>query len=316
MRFDAATESTGAVRRDDVADPRPAADECSAVSRARRAQHDFQRRECLRRRQWGDHAVSGFCATVFADNIGHARHMVVAPNGVVYVNTWSGRYYANTDNAKRRRRLPGGAAGHDRQRPCRQVVRFGPGVESGNAGGDRDRALSWRAIRGDQRSHRALRLGAGSDHADAARPRSSFRDCRLPATIPCIRSRSMRRAGCMSTSARPPMPASRQNRMPNSPGIQPCMELETRAGIWRYDANRTGQQFSSAERFATGLRNGEGIAFDFRGRIFATQHGRINSGELDRASTRRSRAPTSRRRNSRPARTAAPTTAGRIAISI
>src|SRR5919197_260077 len=33
----------------------------------------------------------GFCATVFADNIGHARHLVVAPNGVVYVNTWSGR---------------------------------------------------------------------------------------------------------------------------------------------------------------------------------------------------------------------------------
>src|SRR6476661_2919591 len=38
---------------------------------------------------------SGFCATVFADGIGHARHLVVAPNGVVYVNTWSGRYYGN-----------------------------------------------------------------------------------------------------------------------------------------------------------------------------------------------------------------------------
>src|SRR4030088_3726267 len=37
----------------------------------------------------------GFCATVFADNIGHARYLVVAPNGVVYVNTWSGRYYGN-----------------------------------------------------------------------------------------------------------------------------------------------------------------------------------------------------------------------------
>jgi glucose/arabinose dehydrogenase len=29
----------------------------------------------------------GFCATVFADDIGHARHMVVAPSGVLYVNT-------------------------------------------------------------------------------------------------------------------------------------------------------------------------------------------------------------------------------------
>jgi glucose/arabinose dehydrogenase len=37
----------------------------------------------------------GFCATVFADGIGHARDMVVAPDGVLYVNTWSGRYYGN-----------------------------------------------------------------------------------------------------------------------------------------------------------------------------------------------------------------------------
>ena len=38
---------------------------------------------------------AGFCATIFADGIGHARHLVVAPDGVVYVNTWSGRYYGN-----------------------------------------------------------------------------------------------------------------------------------------------------------------------------------------------------------------------------
>ncbi len=37
----------------------------------------------------------GWCATIFADNLGHARDMVVAPNGVLYVNTWSGRYYDN-----------------------------------------------------------------------------------------------------------------------------------------------------------------------------------------------------------------------------
>src|SRR5262245_46352731 len=35
----------------------------------------------------------GFCATVFADGIGHARHLKVASSGVVYVNTWSGEYY-------------------------------------------------------------------------------------------------------------------------------------------------------------------------------------------------------------------------------
>ncbi len=38
---------------------------------------------------------SGFCATIFADDIGHARHLVVAGDGVVYVNTWPGVYYGN-----------------------------------------------------------------------------------------------------------------------------------------------------------------------------------------------------------------------------
>src|SRR5215469_15453882 len=36
---------------------------------------------------------AGFCASVFADGIGHARHLVVGSNGVVYANTWSGVYY-------------------------------------------------------------------------------------------------------------------------------------------------------------------------------------------------------------------------------
>jgi glucose/arabinose dehydrogenase/cytochrome c5 len=65
-----------------------------------------------------------------------------------------------------------------------------------------------------------------------------------------------------------------QNRMPHSKGLTPCVEKETRGGIWRYDANRTGQVFSSKERFASGIRNGEGLSVDSEGRIFSTQHGR------------------------------------------
>src|ERR1700681_4426125 len=42
----------------------------------------------------------GFCATVFADDTGHARHLVVSPDGVVYINTWSGRYYAKDGKAQ------------------------------------------------------------------------------------------------------------------------------------------------------------------------------------------------------------------------
>ncbi|MDQ2994896.1 MAG: PQQ-dependent sugar dehydrogenase, partial [Pseudomonadota bacterium] len=65
-----------------------------------------------------------------------------------------------------------------------------------------------------------------------------------------------------------------KNRKRNSPGHNPCTELETRGGIWRYDANKTGQKFSPAERYATGIRNGEALALDTAGRLFAIQHGR------------------------------------------
>jgi glucose/arabinose dehydrogenase len=65
-----------------------------------------------------------------------------------------------------------------------------------------------------------------------------------------------------------------ENRIEESPGVNPCAELKTRGGIWRFDADKTGQAFSAAERFATGLRNAIGIDFGADGRIFATQHGR------------------------------------------
>src|SRR6266849_2041484 len=35
----------------------------------------------------------GFCATVFADNLGHVRQLAAAPDGTLYANTWRGRYF-------------------------------------------------------------------------------------------------------------------------------------------------------------------------------------------------------------------------------
>jgi hypothetical protein len=37
-----------------------------------------------------------------------------------------------------------------------------------------------------------------------------------------------------------------RNRYPPSPGLNPCIELETRAGAWRCDANATGRTFSAS----------------------------------------------------------------------
>src|SRR5690242_7882079 len=75
----------------------------------------------------------GFCATVFADDIGHARQMVGADNGVLYVNTWSGDYYGKQPPH------PGGflVALQDKSGTGKADVieRFGETVQTGGAGG-------------------------------------------------------------------------------------------------------------------------------------------------------------------------------------
>ncbi len=213
----------------------------------------------------------GFCASVFADKIGHARHMAVAPDGTVYVNTWSGRYYGYG-------RPPAGGflvalrdtkgSGH-----ADKVVRFGPKLKNGAMGG----------------TGIALYNGALYAEVNDRIERYAFRDGEIvPEQPPEVIV-----SGLPLTGDHPMHPfqidaqgklyvdlgsatnsCQRRNRVAQSPGIMPCTELETRAGTWVYDANKTGQRFSPAERFVTGLRNGEGFAFDSSGRLFATQHGR------------------------------------------
>jgi glucose/arabinose dehydrogenase/mono/diheme cytochrome c family protein len=213
----------------------------------------------------------GFCATVFADNIGHARQMVVAPNGVLYVNTWSGTYFRNDTP-------PAGGflvALQDTTGAGRAdvVARFGPGAETGNAGGTGIALFNGAvyAETNDRIVRYALPAGAV---APSGPPEVIVSGLPLTGDHPMHPFRIDAQGGLYVDLGSATNACQSANRMPNSPGIQPCTELETRAGIWRYDANRTGQRFSPAERFVTGLRNGEGIAFDSAGRMFATQHGR------------------------------------------
>ena len=214
----------------------------------------------------------GFCASVFADGVGHARHLVVAPNGVVYVNTWSGRYYRND-------KPPAGGflvALQDTTGDGRAdtIVRFGEPREQGSAGGT-GIALFEGALYAEV-NDRIVRyaLPENGGIAPSGPPEVVVSDLPLTGDHP-MHPFAIDAEGHLyvdlgsSTNA-----CQSRNRTTGSKGIRPCVELATRAGIWRYDALRTGQRFSPAERFATGLRNGEGIAFDAAGRILATQHGR------------------------------------------
>ena len=50
------------------------------------------------------------------------------------------------------------------------------------------------------------------------------------------------------------------NRQPGAKGAEPCIEQQTRGGIWAYRADKAAQTFSPAERWATGIRNTGGLA--------------------------------------------------------
>src|SRR6202034_901523 len=213
----------------------------------------------------------GFCATVFADGIGHARQLVVASNGIVYVNTWSGRYYGDdTPHA-------GGflVALRDTTGTGKADVdqRFGETVQSGGAGGT------------------GIGLYKGGLYAEIndkivryALPAGSIvpQGPSVPVVtgLPLTGDHPMHpfaidRDGSMYIDVATPTNACQvKNRIPHSPGISPCPELETRGGIWRYDANEANQAFSPAGRFATGIRNAEGFGIDAADHIFVTQHGR------------------------------------------
>jgi glucose/arabinose dehydrogenase/mono/diheme cytochrome c family protein len=216
---------------------------------------------------------AGFCATVFADGIGHARHMVVAPSGVVYVNTWSGDYYPPGDKP------PAGGflvALQDKTGAGKAGVieRFGETIQTGGAGGSgialykgsvyaelNDRIVRYTLTAGSivpegPATTVVSGLPLGGDHP--MHPFAITADGSMYVDV-----------GTATNSCQ------LKNRTLKSPGADPCTELETRGGTWRYDANKTNQPFTPADRFATGIRNGEGFAIDAAGRrIFVTQHGR------------------------------------------
>jgi len=214
---------------------------------------------------------TGFCATIFAEGIGHARHLVVSADNVVYVNTWSGRYFGNDKIHE------GGflVALQDKTGTGKADVneRFGETEQTGGAGGTgiylyngalyaeiNDRIVKYAMTSGSivpKGSEVTVVSGLplGGDH-----PMHPFIITSVGSLLVDVASATN---SCQA-----------KNRTLKSPGDNPCKELETRGGIWRYDANKTDQKFSPSDRYATGIRNGEGFAIDANGQLFVTQHGR------------------------------------------
>jgi len=219
----------------------------------------------------------GFCATVFADNIGHARHLVVAPNGVVYVNTWSGRYYKNDTP-------PAGGfliALQDTKGAGKADVieRFGDSAAQGSAGGTGIQLYNGSIYAEVNDKIVKYPVAAAGSIAPKGKPVVVVSDMPLTGDHPMHPFIIDSKGNLFVDMGSATNACEVQNRQPKSPGNTPCTEKDTRGGTWKYDANKSGQKFSSKERYATGIRNGEGYSIDADGRLFVTQHGRDQLSE-------------------------------------
>ena len=185
----------------------------------------------------------GFCAIVVAENVGRARQLVVRRNGDIYV-----------------------------------------AVNPAKDGSDPGRLLALRDLDGDGRADvvRTIDPEGGNGIAlDASETqlyfahndrivRYSLTPSRLrpvdpPATIvsglPAVGDHTSKTlvldgsGGFFLNIGSATNACQVENRVPFSPGIDPCAELAERAGIWKFDASIENQTHADGIRFATGTRN-------------------------------------------------------------
>ncbi|HTJ02460.1 MAG TPA: c-type cytochrome [Methylovirgula sp.] len=212
----------------------------------------------------------GFCATIFADNIGHVRHMVVSPDNVLYVNNWIRDFRFKPP-------LHGGllVALKDSKGTGKAdvIMRFGLTQQDGSLGGS-GIAFYNRAIYAEQ-DDKIIRFALKpGEIAPTSQPETVVSGLPVTGDHP-MHTFIISAAGQIFVDVGSPSDACQEdNRKAGSPGKDHCPELETGGGTWRYDANQTDQHFSAARRYATGIRNGEGFAFDADGQLYVTQHGR------------------------------------------
>lgn len=212
---------------------------------------------------------AGFCATIFADSIGRARHIVVNSNGDVYA-TLEGTRPPPRNQTAPATPMAAVVAMRDADRDGRadMIQKFGT---TGNTG---------------------IAISNGYLYVDhgAAIVRYKLRDNELlPAAtgdtivlglpmLPGHRARNfvILADGSMLVNVGSPSNSCQvKDRDTMSAGKDPCPELETRAGLWRFDATKTGQTFSPSARWATGLRNAIALAINpADSKLYGVPHGR------------------------------------------
>ncbi|HEV2111497.1 MAG TPA: PQQ-dependent sugar dehydrogenase [Gammaproteobacteria bacterium] len=201
----------------------------------------------------------GFCATVFADQLGVARHMAVDAAGNLYVAL---EERANGAGIVALRDSDG--RGH-----ADQIKYFGDQGGSGIAlhGGYLYFATPTTVVR------YALKPGELAPSSAPQTVVSGFPDQNQHAA----KSIAIDDQGHLYVNVGAPSNACQfDDRAAGSPGKMPCPLLANHGGIWRFDADRPGQTFPrDGTRYATGIRNAVAVTWNSAvGALYALQMGR------------------------------------------
>ncbi len=206
----------------------------------------------------------GFCAKVVADNLGRVRHLDVAADGTLYVRNRG--------------------AQPDQEPPAGGIVALRDGDGDGRADIQEwfgDHFGTGLEIRGDDLyvstdlAVLRYRLTPGQlvPEGEPELIVDGFPEQRSHAG----KAFAFDDAGGLYVNVGAPSNACQEtDRTEGSPGLRPCPLLEQQAGIWRFDAERAGQdQVVDGSRFITGTRNIVAVGWDpTSGGLHAAQHGR------------------------------------------
>ena len=204
----------------------------------------------------------GACGTLVADDVGAVRQVTVAPNGDLYAAIADGG--------------PGGVLVlRDRNGDGKpeQRASFGPiGANDVEIRGDYVYAAWSDQIRRYRRSPDRLEPSDKGETIVSGLPAQSGHRAKSIAFGP---------ENVMYVSVGSATNSCQQNdRSRRSPGKDPCTELDRRAGIWAFSADKLGQRFEDGRRFATGLRNALALATDPPNEtLYAAVHGRDQLGD-------------------------------------
>ena len=206
----------------------------------------------------------GFCATIFADSVGAVRHMAVSSGGDLI---------ANMQNAGRNSVVAAVKSGqvalrdNDRNGRADVIQRFGTSGGTGIAiYKDYVYADVGRAIVRYRINWSDLRPSGSVDTVVADIPGPPGHQAR---NFEIAGDGTMYVNFGSATNA-----CQVKDRSAGSKGVDPCAELETRAGIWKFSADKLKQRPSSANRYATGLRNAVALRLGPGRQLYSVVQGR------------------------------------------